>query len=183
MRLLPLMIMLVFNTFFLTWVKGMFLNLFYVRRAPFVHYFDVIILCLKVLQAENTLVIQKLDRLGRDLKHLVSWVDTLNQRQVGLKVLAGAGAQINAITANGRLVFAIFAALAEFEVLALGLGLLQVQNTSSSTSPTSQNDSSPFIDVFLNTVNIPLVVITDQRLQRSHPAVITFDVVGLQYGE
>src|SRR5947207_15615090 len=57
----------------------------------------------------------QLDRLGRDLKHLVDLVDTLNQRQVGLKVLAGAGAQIDTTTANGRLVFGIFAALAEFE--------------------------------------------------------------------
>jgi DNA invertase Pin-like site-specific DNA recombinase len=71
--------------------------------------------CLKALQPGNTLVIWKLDRLGRDLKHLVGLVDTLNQRKVGLKVLAGAGAQIDTTTANGRLVFGIFAALAEFE--------------------------------------------------------------------
>lgn len=71
--------------------------------------------CLKALQPGNTLVIWKLDRLGRDLKHLVGLVDTFNQLQVGLKVLAGAGAQIDTTTANGRLVFGIFAALAEFE--------------------------------------------------------------------
>ena len=71
--------------------------------------------CLKALQPGNTLVIWKLDRLGRDLKHLVNTVDELNQRDVGLKVLAGAGAQIDTTTANGRLVSSIFAALAEFE--------------------------------------------------------------------
>lgn len=71
--------------------------------------------CLKALQPGNTLVVWKLDRLGRDLKHLVSLVDDLNKRNVGLKVLAGAGAQIDTRTANGRLVFGIFAALAEFE--------------------------------------------------------------------
>ena len=71
--------------------------------------------CLKALQPGNTLVIWKLDRLGRDLKHLVSLVDDLRQCEVGLKVLAGAGAQIDTTTANGRLVFGIFAALAEFE--------------------------------------------------------------------
>ena len=71
--------------------------------------------CLKALQPNNTLVVWKLDRLGRDLKHLVNTVDELNQRDVGLKVLAGAGAQIDTTTANGRLVFSIFAALAEFE--------------------------------------------------------------------
>jgi len=74
-----------------------------------------LISCLKALQPGNTLVVWKLDRLGRDLKHLVSTVDDLHQRQVGLKVLAGAGAQIDTTTANGRLIFGIFAALAEFE--------------------------------------------------------------------
>ena len=36
--------------------------------------------CLKALQPGNTLVVWKLDRLGRDLKHLVGLVDTLHQR-------------------------------------------------------------------------------------------------------
>jgi DNA invertase Pin-like site-specific DNA recombinase len=71
--------------------------------------------CLKALQPGNTLVVWKLDRLGRDLKHLVGLIDTLNQRQIGLKVLAGTGVQIDTTTANGRLVFGIFATLAEFE--------------------------------------------------------------------
>jgi DNA invertase Pin-like site-specific DNA recombinase len=71
--------------------------------------------CLKALQPGNTLVVWKLDRLGRDLKHLVSLMDDLRQREVGFKVLTGAGAQIDTTTANGRLVFGIFAALSEFE--------------------------------------------------------------------
>jgi DNA invertase Pin-like site-specific DNA recombinase len=71
--------------------------------------------CLKALQPGNTLVVWKLDRLGRDLKHLVSLMDELRQRQVGFMVLTGSGAQIDTRTANGRLVFGIFAALAEFE--------------------------------------------------------------------
>lgn len=71
--------------------------------------------CLKALQPGNTLVVWKLDRLGRSLKHLVSIVDDLNNRKIGFKVLAGTGAQIDTTTSNGRLVFGIFAALAEFE--------------------------------------------------------------------
>lgn len=71
--------------------------------------------CLKALQPDNTLVIWKLDRLGRDLRHLVSTAEDLRQRGVGLKVLTGAGAQIDTTTANGRLAFGIFAAFAEFE--------------------------------------------------------------------
>ena len=71
--------------------------------------------CLKALRAGDTLVAWKLDRLGRDLKHLVNLVDELTKRGVGLRVLAGQGANIDTTTANGRLVFGIFAALAEFE--------------------------------------------------------------------
>ena len=71
--------------------------------------------CLKALQPRNTLVVWKLDRLGRDLKHLVNTVDELRGREVGFRVLAGAGAEIDTTTANGRLVFGIFASLAEFE--------------------------------------------------------------------
>ncbi|WP_176556286.1 recombinase family protein [Rubellimicrobium rubrum] len=71
--------------------------------------------CLKALQPGNTLVVWKLDRLGRDLKHLVTTVDDLRTRGVGFKVLIGAGAQIDTTTANGRLFFGVFAAFAEFE--------------------------------------------------------------------
>lgn len=71
--------------------------------------------CLKALRRGDTLVIWKLDRLGRDLRHLVNLVDDLTKRNIGLKVLAGEGASIDTSTANGRLVFGIFAALAEFE--------------------------------------------------------------------
>ncbi|GJE02831.1 recombinase family protein [Methylobacterium isbiliense] len=71
--------------------------------------------CLKALREGDTLVIYKLDRLGRDLRHLVNTVHELTARGIGLKVLAGQGANIDTTTANGRLVFGIFAALAEFE--------------------------------------------------------------------
>jgi DNA invertase Pin-like site-specific DNA recombinase len=60
-------------------------------------------------------MVWKLDRLGRDLRHLISVVDDLRNRKVGFKVLTGTGAQIDTTTSNGRLVFAIFAAMAEYE--------------------------------------------------------------------
>lgn len=71
--------------------------------------------CFKALQPGNTLIVWKLDRLGRNLKELVTMIDDLRQRQVGFKVLAGHGAQIDTTTPNGRFVFGLFAALAEFE--------------------------------------------------------------------
>lgn len=71
--------------------------------------------CLKGLRDGDTLVVWKLDRLGRDLRHLVNIVHDLTQRGIGLKVLTGQGAAIDTTTASGKLVFGIFAALAEFE--------------------------------------------------------------------
>jgi len=71
--------------------------------------------CLQALRPGDALVIWKLDRLGRDLRHLVNCVHDLTERQVGLRILAGEGAAIDTTTANGRLMFGVFAALAEFE--------------------------------------------------------------------
>ena len=52
---------------------------------------------------------------GRDLRHLVNLVHELTTRGVGLRILTGQGAKIDTTTAAGKLVFGIFAALAEFE--------------------------------------------------------------------
>ena len=57
--------------------------------------------CLKTLQPGNTFVVCKLHRLRRDLKHLMNTVDDLRGREVGFRVLAGAGAEIDTTTANG----------------------------------------------------------------------------------
>lgn len=71
--------------------------------------------CLKALREGDTLVVWKLDRLGHSLRHLINTVHDLTARSVGLKVLTGHGAAIDTTTAAGKLVFGIFAALAEFE--------------------------------------------------------------------
>jgi DNA invertase Pin-like site-specific DNA recombinase len=70
--------------------------------------------CLKALRKGDTLVIWKLDRLGRSLHHLVNTVNDLSECGINLKVLAGTGAQIDITTPAGRLSFGIFAALADF---------------------------------------------------------------------
>ena len=71
--------------------------------------------CLKALRDGDTLMVWKLDRLGRNLRHLINTVHDLTARGVGLKVLTGQGAAIDTTSAAGKLVFGIFAALAEFE--------------------------------------------------------------------
>src|SRR3954470_14941715 len=70
---------------------------------------------LKALREGDTLVVWKLDRLGRDLRHLVNTVHELTGRGVGFRVLSGHGAIIDTTSPGGKLVFGIFAALAEFE--------------------------------------------------------------------
>jgi DNA invertase Pin-like site-specific DNA recombinase len=71
--------------------------------------------CLKALREGDILVVWKLDRLGRNLRHLIHFAEDIRRRGVGLKVLAGEGAAIDTTTAAGRLSFNLFAALAEFE--------------------------------------------------------------------
>jgi DNA invertase Pin-like site-specific DNA recombinase len=71
--------------------------------------------CLKSVRDGDTLVVWKLDRLGRSLRHLVNTVHDLTSRGVGLKVLTGQGAALDTTTPAGQLVFGIFAALAEYE--------------------------------------------------------------------
>lgn len=71
--------------------------------------------CLKALRKDDVLVIWKLDRLGRNLRHLVNMIQDLSDKGIGLKVLTGQGAYIDTTTATGKMVFGIFAALAEFE--------------------------------------------------------------------
>ena len=60
----------------------------------------------------DALVVWKLDRIGRSLPHVVGLVGDLQKRGVGLKVLTG---DVDTTTMTGRLVFGIFATLAEFE--------------------------------------------------------------------
>lgn len=70
--------------------------------------------CLKAVRPGDTLVVWRLDRLGRDLRHLVNTVDDLAKRDIGFRVLAGQ-APVDTCSAQGRLLFGIFASLAEFE--------------------------------------------------------------------
>ncbi|GAB3048484.1 recombinase family protein [Spirosoma pulveris] len=67
---------------------------------------------LEIIREGDTLMIWKLDRLGRSLNHLIEIVTQLEQQHIGLVSLND---PIDTTTAQGRLVFRIFASLAEFE--------------------------------------------------------------------
>lgn len=71
--------------------------------------------CLKALREDDILVVYKLDRLGRNLKHLIQTVEDLTKRKIGFKVLSGQGVNIDTTTPAGKMIFSIFGALAEFE--------------------------------------------------------------------
>ncbi len=67
---------------------------------------------LEHLRAGDTLVVWRLDRLGRTLKQLIELITQLNTRNIGFKSLQE---QIDTTTSGGKLIFHIFGALAEFE--------------------------------------------------------------------
>ena len=68
--------------------------------------------CLRTLRKGDTLVVWRLDRLGRSLKHLVEIISDLEDRGIGFHSIKES---IDTTNAGGRLVFHIFGALAEFE--------------------------------------------------------------------
>ncbi len=65
-----------------------------------------------ILRAGDTLVVWRLDRLGRSLRDLIDWVTYLDESGIGLRSLQEA---IDTTTPTGKLTFHIFGALAEFE--------------------------------------------------------------------
>ena len=67
---------------------------------------------LEYVRAGDTLVVWRLDRLGRSLKHLIETVTNLNNRKIGFKSIQE---NIDTTTSGGKLIFHIFGALAEFE--------------------------------------------------------------------
>jgi DNA invertase Pin-like site-specific DNA recombinase len=67
---------------------------------------------LDYVRAGDTLVVWRLDRLGRSLKHLIEVVADLELRRIGFRSLTES---IDTTTSGGKLIFHVFGALAEFE--------------------------------------------------------------------
>lgn len=67
---------------------------------------------METLREGDTLVVWRLDRLGRSLKHLIELVTELEDERIGFKSLTES---MDTTTTNGKLIFHIFGALAEFE--------------------------------------------------------------------
>lgn len=69
--------------------------------------------CLHTLQAGDTLVVWRLDRLGRSVRHLVTLIEDLREQRIGFKSISDGA--IDTTSASGELIFNIFSALAQFE--------------------------------------------------------------------
>ena len=69
--------------------------------------------CLAVIQPGDTLIVWRLDRLGRSMVHLISLIEDLRTKQIGFKSICDGA--IDTTTASGELIFNIFSSLAQFE--------------------------------------------------------------------
>ncbi len=69
--------------------------------------------CLGQLREGDTIIVWRLDRLGRSVRHLIDLVEQLRQRKVGFKSICDGA--IDTTTASGELIFNVFASLAQFE--------------------------------------------------------------------
>jgi len=69
--------------------------------------------CLDTLQPGDILVVWRLDRLGRSMRHLITLVEDLRERGIGFRSLSEGA--IDTTSASGELIFNIFSALAQFE--------------------------------------------------------------------
>ena len=69
--------------------------------------------CLATLEPGDTLIVWRLDRLGRSMQHLVSLIEDLRQKGISFKSICDGS--IDTTTASGELIFNIFSSLAQFE--------------------------------------------------------------------
>lgn len=69
--------------------------------------------CISSLEAGDTLLVWRLDRLGRSMLHLVTLIEDLRLKGIGFKSICDGA--IDTTTASGELIFNIFSSLAQFE--------------------------------------------------------------------
>ena len=113
--------------------------------------------CLNSLEEGDTLVIWRLDRLGRSMSHLVSLIDSLLKKGVSFKSLQEG--VIDTTSATGELVFHMFSALSQFERRLIqerthaGLAVARSRGKRGGRKPTAKDDPK---------------VITAQKMHKDH---------------
>jgi DNA invertase Pin-like site-specific DNA recombinase len=105
---------------------------------------------LDMLRAGDTLVVWRLDRLGRSLGHLIETLLALDQRGIGFQSLTES---IDTTTPGGKLIFHIFGALAEFE-----RELIRERTNAglAAARARGRRGGHPRVDVFANRKNLDL---------------------------
>ena len=100
--------------------------------------------CLSQLNRGDTLVVWRLDRLGRSMSHLVNLIESLLEKGIGFKSIQDGA--IDTTTASGELMFNIFSALAQFERRLIqertnaGLSAARARGKVGGRPPISKND-------------------------------------------
>ncbi len=100
--------------------------------------------CMAVLQPGDTLVVWRLDRLGRSMPHLVTLVEELLRKNIGFRSLCDGA--VDTTTASGELMFHIFSALAQFERRLIqertraGLSVARARGRKGGRKPIAPND-------------------------------------------
>ncbi|WP_249605372.1 recombinase family protein [Chromobacterium sp. IRSSSOUMB001] len=121
--------------------------------------------CCKALREGDTLVVWRLDRLGRSLPDLVRIVGELERRGIGFESL---GERIETGSAAGKLVFHVFAALAEFERNLIrerthaGLAAARARGRKGGRKPALTQQQIREIKALLCDKNIPVTAIADR---------------------
>lgn len=121
--------------------------------------------CRKALRAGDTLVVWRLDRLGRSLQHLVQIVAELEQKGVAFESLTE---KIETSSAAGKLVFHVFAALAEFERNLIrertnaGLVAARARGRKGGRKPALTPEQIREVKALLRDKNIPVTAIADR---------------------
>ena len=72
-----------------------------------------LLLCQESLRRGDTLLVWRLDRLGRSLRHFVTMIEDLKEREIGFRSICDG--IIDTTTPSGELIFHVFSALAQFE--------------------------------------------------------------------
>jgi len=121
--------------------------------------------CLKALRAGDTLSVWRLDRLGRSLPDLVAIVNDLEKRGIGFESLSE---RIDTTSASGKLIFHVFASMAEFERnvirerTAAGLAAARARGRKGGRKPKLDADQIRQIKALLKDPNIRVMDIAKQ---------------------
>lgn len=100
--------------------------------------------CLDQLQSGDVLPVWRLDRLGRSVRHLVTLIDQLRERNIGFRSVCDGA--IDTTTPSGELIFHVFSALAQFERRLIqertnaGLAAARVRGRKGGRPPIRSND-------------------------------------------